>query len=562
MTRLNPQEQSFKQLISQDKEYRIPKYQRNYSWTKENWADLWDDIIDLEDSEDKSHYMGPVVLKETENLREVDIIDGQQRFCSLTIMILATINILEEWANLNIDPENNREYVKELKEIYIGKEGKLTPKRKLYLNKYDDSFFATKLIEPYKEEPDSKQLSPSHNQLKECFKFFKKQLELKFQNKDGENLVDFIHNKVMNNLSFIVIYVTSSDNAYTIFETLNARGLELSNTDLLKNYLFSLVQNEESDLAFIESRWDKIVELVTFKLLPNFMRYYWISHYKHITEAKLFKEIKSNSNLKTSEQIKNFFDKLENIATIYEALNDIDSSTWRDKPECIEYLEELKILDNKAYKILAIAVYENMPTEICNLLKLCSVISFRYFISDKNPNEVEKTYSDIAIKVSNKQITRFSKIKELLKPLYIKDEIFKHDFSQRSIKSKNNKTKIKHLLIKLESHIEQKDIANSSRLSIEHILPENASSIEWNEHFENSCKEYMYRLGNYSLLTNTDNRKCGGRNFSAKKNIYANSKYNLSKNLCQLDVWNINNLAKRQEQMAEMALKIWNIDFN
>ena len=76
MAKLNPQEQTFKQLISQDKEYLIPKYQRNYSWTKENWNDLWDDIIELEESSDKSHYMGPVVLKEIESSKKVEIIDG------------------------------------------------------------------------------------------------------------------------------------------------------------------------------------------------------------------------------------------------------------------------------------------------------------------------------------------------------------------------------------------------------------------------------------------------------------------------------------------------------
>ncbi len=561
MTRLNPQEQTFKQLISQDKEYKIPKYQRNYSWTKENWIDLWDDILEMEDSENEQHYMGPIVLKENGASREVDIIDGQQRFCSLTIIVIAAIAILQDWANLNIDKELNEDYLNELKEIYIGKEGKLTPKRKLFLNKYDDPFFVTKLVETYAEEPNSKDLLPSHIQLKECFKFFKKRLELKFQNKNSEELVNFIHNKIMNNLSFIVIYVTNSDNAYTIFETLNARGLELSNTDLLKNYLFSIVKDEETDLAYIESRWDRIVDLIGFKLLPNFMRYYWISHFKHITEAKLFKEIKNNSNLKNSEEIKTFFNNLEKTAEIYEALNDTDNIIWRDKAECIEYLEELKILDNRAYKILAIAVYEKMPSEICKLLKLCSIISFRYFISDKNPNEVEKTYSDIAIKVSNGQITRFNKIKELLKPLYIRDEVFEHDFSQCSIKSKSNKTKIKHLLIKIESYLEEKEIANSSKLSIEHILPENITSKIWNESFSNSCKDYVYRLGNYSLLTNTDNRKCGAKDFEAKKVIYANSKYKMSKILCDLKKWDIESLINRQKDMASYAKEIWHIDF-
>lgn len=561
MTRLNPQEQSFKQLISQDKEYRIPKYQRNYSWTREHWNDLWDDIVELEEFDDKQHYMGPIVLKEKESSKEVEIIDGQQRFCSLTIIVLATISLLKDWSNANIDKDSNEDYIKELKEIYIGKEGRLTPKRKLFLNKYDDPFYVTKLIEMYEEEPNSRDLLPSHILLKECFKYFKKQLNDKFQSKNGEEMVKFIHDTVMSNLSFIVIYVTSSDNAYTIFETLNARGLELSNTDLLKNYLFSLVKDDATDLNYIESRWDAIIDIIGFKFLPNFMRYYWVSHKKHVTDAKLFKDIKNNSSLRTSEQIKIFFNQLEEAAKIYDALSDVDNIIWRDKPECCEYIEELKILDNKAFKILAMSVYEKMPTEICKLLQLCSVISFRYFISEKNPNEIEKTYSDIAIKVSNGEITRFSRIKELLKELYIKDDVFEHNFAKCTIKSKNNKTKIKHLLIKIESYIEEKDIANSSKLSIEHILPENSSSPVWNEAFDNNTKDYIYRLGNYSIITNTDNRKCAAKDFEAKKNIYKDSRYKLSKDLCACPVWNIAELQKRQEYLARLAKEIWKVEY-
>ena len=562
MAKLNPQEQTFKQLISQDKEYLIPKYQRNYSWTKENWNDLWDDIIELEESSDKSHYMGPIVLKEIDNSKEIEIIDGQQRFCTLTLIVLSAISLMEEWINADINAEINKDYIKELKEFYIGKEGRLTPKRKLFLNKYDDPFFSTKLIASNDASSNETNMLPSHVLLKDCLKFFKKQLDNKFSNKDSESLVDFIHNSIMGNLSFIVIYVTSNDNAYTIFETLNARGLELSNTDLLKNYLFSLVQDDEADLKYIENRWDEIINIVTFKYLPNFLRYYWISHNKHITDAKLFKEIKNNSNLKSSEQIKNFFNELEVTAKIYDALDDIDHVFWKDYPGCSEYLDELKILENKAYKILAIAVYKHMQTDICKLLHVCSVIAFRYFISGKNPNEVEKTYSDIAIKISNNQITRFSKVKELLKDLYISDEIFEHNFANSVIKSKNNKAKLKHMLIKMESSKEYKEIANSSKLSLEHILPEKASSEYWSNKFEGCLNDYVYRLGNYSLLTNTDNRKCASKDFEFKKKIYANSYYKLSVELTSLIEWNPEVLKQRQLDMAKLAKELWCIDFD
>jgi len=265
--------------------------------------------------------------------------------------------------------------------------------------------------------------------------------------------------------------------------------------------------------------------------------------------------------LQSSEQIKEFFEKLEYNAKIFDSLSDSEHDFWKEKPECIEYIEELKILDSKVFKILAMSIYEKMPTEIHKLLNICSVISLRYYIADKNPNEIEKLYSEIAIKVSKGEITRFSRVKELLKELYIKDDLFINNFSNRIIRSKSNKTRLKHIFIKIESNIEEKDIANSTKLSIEHILPENYSG-EWNTLFNNNATDYIYRLGNYTLLTNTDNRSCGAKDFDRKKSIYANSRYKLSQQISELPSWEISTLQQRQIELAEIAKNIWRVDFN
>lgn len=98
-------------------------------------------------------------------------------------------------------------------------------------------------------------------------------------------------------------------------------------------------------------------------------------------------------------------------------------------------------------------------------------------------------------------------------------------------------------------------------MSIEHILPENSSSPVWNEAFDNNTKDYVYRLGNYSILTNTDNRKCAAKDFEAKKNIYKDSRYKLSKDLCACPVWNIAELQKRQEYLARLAKEIWKVEY-
>ena len=177
------------------------------------------------------HYMGPIVLKCSENSNNIyEIIDGQQRFCTITLIILATIKIIREKKE---DDSLTQAIIEDLKRRYIGIETPLSAKRKLYLNKYDDSFFEINMVgEQIPNKNDEK------NKINEAFNFFYFKLLNKFEDKSIKEIAEFVDKFLLENLSFFVIRVSDEVNAYVIFETLNARGLELSNTDLIKNYLF------------------------------------------------------------------------------------------------------------------------------------------------------------------------------------------------------------------------------------------------------------------------------------------------------------------------------------
>ena len=98
---------TFSEIIGNGKTFAVPNYQRNYSWYYDEWEDLWLDIEEL--SHDENHYMGYVVLKRTNNPKHYEIIDGQQRITTLSIICLACISLLQDWINSDIDADDNKQ---------------------------------------------------------------------------------------------------------------------------------------------------------------------------------------------------------------------------------------------------------------------------------------------------------------------------------------------------------------------------------------------------------------------------------------------------------------------
>ncbi len=104
---LNTSTATLNELISNGRVFRVPPFQRDYSWTEEEWEDLWLDILEVSREEEPFHYMGYVVLQ-SDGSRNLTIIDGQQRITTLSILVLAVIKLLEDWAEEGVLPEENR----------------------------------------------------------------------------------------------------------------------------------------------------------------------------------------------------------------------------------------------------------------------------------------------------------------------------------------------------------------------------------------------------------------------------------------------------------------------
>lgn len=553
---------SFGDLISNGKIYRVPPFQRDYSWMEENWEDLWQDILTLHTNPDASHYMGAIVLQSSgTSEKEFTIIDGQQRLATLSIIAIAVIEKILHLVERGEEPEANQDRQEILKRTYLSDKDprSLRYSSKLLLNENNNDFYQSNLIN-LRRPLNIRSLLKSNQLLWQAFEYFSRQLEeLPEVIQDGEKLATFLTDIVAQRLLFIQINVEDELNAYTVFETLNARGIELSSTDLLKNYLFSLFQGPD-DLQEAQRQWRRIINTVQMEKFPEFLRYYLSLKHSRVRRERLFKLVRES--VKNAQQAFDLLDRLENYSVLFVALSNPNDEFWRDIPDNRSYIRELELFRVKQVYPALFAAYQKFSTEnFTRLLKLVTVLSFRYsVVSSLNPNELETLYSTVAIGIERGDTTNPREIFEILRPVYVPDEKFQQDFSLLSISTKGQKKKlVRYILYKFEADASQIDV-NEDSFSIEHILPESPSN-DWRQNFTDAqIEEMVYRLGNLTPMEPTFNREVGNQPYLIKREKYQQSVYTLTQRITA-EEWTPDTLATRQRYLAQRAVHIWRSDF-
>ncbi len=555
---------SFGDLIGNGKIYRVPTFQRDYSWSEENWEDLWQDVKALHANPDSSHYMGALVLQSSDTSdKEFTIIDGQQRLATLSIIAISVIDKIQKLVDREEEAESNRERQEILKRTYLSDRDprSLRYSSKLLLNENNNDFYQSNLIN-LRKPLNVRSLAKSNQFLWQAFQYFSNHLEeLQEVNRSGEKLATFLTETIARRLLFIQINVEDELNAYTIFETLNARGIELSSTDLLKNYLFSLFRGPD-DLQESQRQWRRIVNTVQMEKFPEFLRYYLSLKQTRVRRERLFKIVRESVG--DAQEAFDLLDQLENYSSLFIALGNSNDEFWRDAPENRSYIRELELFRVKqAYPTLFAAYKKFSPENFTRLLKLVCILSFRYtVVSSLNPNELETLYNKVAISIANSETTNPRQIFDSLRSVYVSDEKFSQDFSLLSISTKGQKKKlVRYILWKLEMDKSERLDISEDGFSIEHILPESPTD-GWRQNFSDSQVEEMtYRIGNLTPLEPNLNRQIGNELYSMKRTIYQQSVYALTQSIVA-EEWTPDTLSTRQRYLAQRAVHIWRSDFS
>lgn len=563
----NTSNETFRQLFGNGISFKVPSFQRDYSWTQDNWNELWQDIFDMYANDaENGHYMGYLVLQ-TKNSKEFIIIDGQQRLTTFSIIILAALSIFNDMKNKEIDSANNMLREEQLRRSYIGYIDPVTlvTQSKLTLNRHNDRYFQHYII-PLQELP-KRNLNSSERLLYKAFNWFKDELVNRFgeRQNSGQQLVEFI-DSLVDRIFFTVIRVDDELNAFKVFETLNARGVRLSSTDLLKNYFFSIVERDrvhENEIKLLEEKWSKILEYLadTHDDFPEFLRIFWNSKNKLVRKNELFKTIRKD--IKNRENVFRILRDLEQNAEIYSGFKETsDLTLWNDKERA--NLDLLKMFGIRQPFAMLLTCYKRFyntdRTIFSQVLEDVVIFSFRYnVICNKQANDQEILYNNISLDIAAGSCSTSSEIRKALSRLYPDNNTFKQDFKNKSFNTtsgRNNKI-VKYILSKIERQESGTSDEDQNTINIEHVLPINPGS-GWNDLSEHDQEDLVYRIGNLALLEKSLNSEAGNNSFDVKKSIFLRSGFKTTREIAEHhDKWDRESINSRQGKLANIACSIW-----
>ena len=553
-------------LIGNGKAYRVPPYQRDYAWTQQEWEDLWNDVVELRGEPDDRHYMGALVVQARGD-REFLVIDGQQRLATISLLALAVIDKLRRMADRGADEDRNRERATELRNRFIGEKdpASLVESSRLRLNETDDPFYQDYLVQ-LRAPLNPRGLPRSNALLWNCYRYFSKQvdeLEVDAGNA-GEETAKILSETVARRLLFILITVDDELNAYTLFETLNARGLELTTTDLLKNYFFSKAR-AGIDVDALKRRWRALIATVAQERFPDFLRYHLLCEQPKIRRQRLFKLVRDR--VRTAEQTFEFVAALEDRAELFAALSDVNHEYWIDRPGTKPFVRELNLFGARQMTPVFFAAWNRFTEDdFVRLLKLASVIAFRYsVVSGLNPNPLERVCHLAAKAVLDGQANRPGAVFGHLRPIYVEDDRFESDFARWTVGTRGRRGRIaRYVLARLETDRGERAVdPETDPATVEHVLPENPAGA-WAEVFPPERWEAATdRLGNLTLLERTLNRNVGSAAYPARRDAYESSAYAITREIASLapDEWSPALLEERQRRLAARAVRLWRADF-
>jgi uncharacterized protein with ParB-like and HNH nuclease domain/predicted transport protein len=546
------------EFLQGPKQFVIPIYQRTYSWTMRQCQQLWDDILRVaDDPKALGHFIGSIVyihegIYVATSVSELLVIDGQQRLITLSLLLSALAKAIEE-----SDPKSM--ISRKIKEYYL-------------FNALEEGDLSYKLI-PTKSDKETYTLLIGGNELPQSpskrlidnYQFFEKKID--------ETGMDLI--KLYEGIGKLLIVDVSlnrdNDNPQLIFESLNSTGLDLSQADLIRNYILMGLEPKKQEELYKDYWFPMEQSFGHSERSPQFDRF--IRDYLTIKNSgkipiigEVYADFKNYVRNLKEEDIKNI------VADIYLYSKYFVKLTFlkEDDEEIRKILSDIKDLRvDVAYPFL-LEVYDDYRQqritreEFLEVLKLVESYVFRRAICGIPPGYLNKTFANLSKSVDKNNYLERLKAAFLLMDSYRRiptNEEFKQAFV---IKDVYNLRIRNYLLNKLENY-EQKELINIDKCTIEHILPQNKDlSQEWQQMLGPRWMEiqskHLHTIGNLTLTAY--NPDLGDMSFLEKREDehgFANSPLRLSRGLRNLEKWDEEEIKRRADYLADQAIKIWSI---
>lgn len=559
-------ETTLNKLLNTSRQFIVPIFQRNYSWQKSQYEQLWFDILRASKFKEKqNHFIGSIVYIDmgtpAGRPQQLLLIDGQQRLTTISILLCAIKDYVQKF-NLETKLIN----LVKIKNQFLYNSDEIDEDRyKLLLNVQDKETYI-KLIDNTIFTVNK----PATNIIK-CYEFFYERIE-DFIKEYGQ--IDEIYAGIFK-LSLVSISLDKdSDNPQMIFESMNSTGKDLSQTDLLRNYLLMDLTPEKQTRLY-KTYWKPMEELFGEDIYKNDLN-------KFDYFIRDFLTLKSDTGYickinNVYENFKRYY--LDNNCEKFAVLKDL--FTYAKYYACIDllqenddelklYWQEFKKLDSHVVYPFLLKLYDDYSRQILikedfkKILQVVISYLWRRAICEIPTNSLSKTFATLY-----QAVDKDDYVNSVIKVFVFKSS-YKRFPSDYEVREKLQTKDIyhfrlrKYLLEALENYYHKEPIdLNTANYTIEHIMPQNIEhNLSWQQMLGEDWQEvhslYLHSLGNLTITGY--NAEMSNKSFGEKVNGESGFKHShlkLNESIAQCDVWNKKAIQRRTNILTDIILKIW-----
>lgn len=550
-------ERRLSEIIFSPSQYVIPVFQRYYVWENDSWNRLWEDLILLlESEEEKSHFLGSIVcipeLNPPGAIAAFQLIDGQQRLITISVLLCAIRDCAKKmgWNELAAEVEEN---------FLIHRFKKGRERYKIYPRMKDRDRYIYLI-----DDQQNEQLS----RINLAYNYFTKEIESKDLLNDEDSLRR-IFTIVTEKLDFVVITL-QGENPYKIFRSLNSTGVDLEQSDLIRNHVFTVLPIDEQDL-FDEQHWNQIE--VNFETkgkinssdLTAFFRDFLMMTGKYVLERDVFETfIKRYPSDKI--QPKNLVLELKSNAKRYYCIRGEENHKNTDIQNALKMIRELSIGTSYPLLLTLFEMYDNQKINSLELEKALRAISsfvLRRFICKLTNRRYGNWFSEACKYLEDKPLQNL--FNYLIGKEWPTDEEFITNFQKFDLySSKYARPVIQGLEIAQQASSEPVTLDNCT---IEHIMPQTIEEDNYGffwmqdlgEDWQRIHRTWLHTPGNLTLVWSAYNIDMKNKPFITKKLVFEESRVYLNKYFTDSELikWGEEEIINRGIDLAKIAAKVW-----
>jgi uncharacterized protein with ParB-like and HNH nuclease domain len=528
---------------------RVPDWQRNYSWTNSQVEVFWNDILNFdrrypdEHIEGQEYFLGSVVL--VDNKAWHLLLDGQQRLATSAILISVIRDFLHIY-NTDAATRTSHRYLNDFDDA------SQTSVYKVTLNRYDRDFFKREVLESRMGDYAAPiPTMDSHELIRRAREYFVTRFEEMYEKINNQqashNWALRIQTVLTLHVSVVAIVTQDEDNAASVFETLNDRGIGLSTPDLVRNLVMRRAQAEQEEE--ISDLWGQILEAESDVKLKTFLRHYWISHYGDVKTQSLYREIKDFILTNNIDSL-TFSRSLRDSSIVYRDI----LNAQNDNPETATLLSNMGELGASVLYPLVLSALDSVTNEntLRRFLRTLVVAYVRHSVIGRLENSlVEDEVFKLAksLRANHDVDAAIAALREFAP----NDEYFVGAFRNVVIADTGIARYILREIELSKRTTEELELALPPRIHVEHIYPQTPRPGErWPEH-----SSVLNRLGNLTLLSRRLNTTIKNSPYHEKQPYYLQSELFIAQEAAKYESWSPARINERQNELADIATLVW-----